>query len=133
MNVTKKHAYGLAAMTHLAIYGAESPVQLRLISEAASIPHSFLEQFILNLKKSGLVKSTRGVRGGYQLAKSPDLITVSDIFSAIDPLLFDVSADGLLSFFWADFNNHIAHFLNVPLSRLLNDIKKREKVLTYSI
>ena len=120
-------------MTQLAIYGAESPVQLRLISEAASIPHSFLEQFILNLKKSGLVKSTRGVRGGYQLAKSPDLITVSDIFSAIDPLLFDVSADDLLSFFWADFNNHIAHFLNVPLSRLLNDIKKREKVLTYSI
>ena len=96
----QKHQYGLSAMVQLGFLFQKGPVQLRLISENASIPHSFLEQLILNLKKSGLVKeSTRGAKGGYQLTKSPDQVVVNDIFSAIDPLLIETANDDLLTFF----------------------------------
>ena len=59
MNVTKKHYYGLSAMVQLGFLFDQGPVQLRYISDQADIPHSFLEQLILDFKKVGLVKSTR--------------------------------------------------------------------------
>ena len=64
MNVTKKHQYGLAAMTQLGFLFDQGPVQLRFISDKANVPHAFLEQLILDLKKAQLVKSTRGAKGG---------------------------------------------------------------------
>ena len=53
------------------------------------IPHGisdrFLVQILLDLKRAGLVDSTRGAAGGYQLARSPDDITIFDILRVIDP------------------------------------------------
>ena len=133
MNVTKKHQYGLSAMVQLGFLFQKGPVQLRLISKNANIPHSFLEQLILNLKKSGLVKSTRGAKGGYQLTKSPDQVVVDDIFSAIDPLLIESANDDLLTFFWTDFDTHIREYLNLSLKTVMDNVKKKEQVLTYTI
>ena len=133
MNVTKKHQYGLLAMCQLANLYQSGPVQLRVIADAANIPHSFLEQLILDLKKSGLVSSTRGAKGGYQLTKLPTKIRIEDIFSAIEPLRLDISDSCQLSFFWSDFNDHIQSYLNLSLSELVATTKKREKVLSFSI
>ena len=74
------------------------PVQLRILSDAANVPHAYLEQLILDLKKSGLVKSTRGAKGGYQLSRNIDDISVNDIFSAIDPLKCEVLPSDHLAF-----------------------------------
>ena len=120
-------------MVQLGFLFQKGPVQLRLISENASIPHSFLEQLILNLKKSGLVKSTRGAKGGYQLTKSPDQVVVNDIFSAIDPLLIETANDDSLTFFWTDFDTHIREYLNLSLKNVMDNVKKKEQVLTYTI
>ena len=133
MNVSKKHQYGLSAMVQLGFLFQKGPVQLRLISENAKIPHAFLEQLILNLKKSGLVKSTRGAKGGYQLTKSPDQVVVDDIFSAIDPLLVETENDNMLTFFWADFDSHIRDYLSVSLKNVMDNVKKKGQVLTYTI
>ena len=108
-------------------------MQLRYISDQADIPHSFLEQLILDLKKVGLVKSTRGARGGYQLSKSPQNISVQSILSAIDPLVFEVDASSSLSFFWNQLNTRLNDFLDLPLQAIMDDILKKERVLTYSI
>ena len=67
MNITQKHKYGLAAMVQLGFNYQKGPIQLRVISDAAGIPHAYLEHLILDLKKAGLVVSTRGAKGGYQL------------------------------------------------------------------
>ena len=133
MNLTKKHQYGLSAMVQLGFFYEKGPVKLRLISEKAVIPHAFLEQLMLNLKKSGLVKSTRGAKGGYQLSYSPQLISVHSIFSAIDPLICDANKDDLLAFFWSKLNSHVNHFFDLPLQAIMEDVLKKEQVLTYSI
>ena len=133
MNVTKKHKYGLSAMVQLGFFFDQGPVQLRLISDKASIPHAFLEQLILDLKKAGLVKSTRGAKGGYQLSKSPQVISIESIFSAIDPLICMSDDSDSLSFFWGKFNSHVNHFFDLPLQSIMDDALKKEKVLTYSI
>ena len=57
MNVTKKHKYGLSAMVQLGFFFDQGPVQLRLISDKASIPHAFLEQLILDLKRPVWLKA----------------------------------------------------------------------------
>ena len=133
MNVTKKHHYGLSAMVQLGLFYDKGPIQLRFISEKGKIPHAFLEQLILDLKKSGLVKSTRGARGGYQLAHPPQYISVNSVFSAIDPVGFEFSNDHSLSFFWLDFNQHINEFLDLTLQTLMDNANKEERVLTYTI
>ena len=133
MNVTKKHQYGLSAMVQLGFYYDKGPVQLRLISDKAGIPHAFLEQLILDLKKAGLVKSTRGAKGGYQLSNSPQLISVQSIFSAIDPLVCEFNLADSLSFFWDKLNSHLNHFFDLPLQAIMDDALQKEQVLTYTI
>ena len=133
MNVTKKHQYGLSAMVQLGFYYEKGPVQLRLISDKASIPHAFLEQLMLDLKKSGLVKSTRGSKGGYQLAQSPQKIPVQSIFSAIDPLVCQFDSADSLSFFWTKLNSHLNYFFDMNLQAIMDDALQKEQVLTYSI
>ena len=57
---------------------------MRDIAERTGLPQPYLEQILLALKGAGLVRSKRGVGGGYVLAKSPADIKVSDIISAVD-------------------------------------------------
>ncbi|MGC6367551.1 MAG: RrF2 family transcriptional regulator [Candidatus Marinamargulisbacteria bacterium] len=133
MNITKKHQYGLAAMMQLGFFFEQGPVQLRFISDKANVPHAFLEQLILDLKKARLVKSTRGAKGGYQLATSPQNISVEDIFSAIDPLACEAKSSDALVVFWANFNQHVSKFLNVSLQSVMEDALNKEQVLTYTI
>ena len=133
MNITQKHKYGLSAMVVLARFAKQGPVQLRVVSEQAKVPHAFLEQLILDLKRVGLVKSTRGAKGGYQLALSPAKITLNTIFSAIDPLECVVQDTDPVGFIWSDFNATVHDCFNVSLQSVLDSIVKKERVLTYSI
>ena len=57
---------------------------MRDIAERTGLPQPYLEQILLALKGAGLVRSKRGVGGGYVLAKSPDEIRLSEIISAVD-------------------------------------------------
>ena len=120
-------------MVQLGLYYQKGPVQLRVISEAASIPHSFLEQLILSLKQSGLVFSTRGSKGGYQLSRCPSGITVNEIFSAIESVLIQVSSSDPLFSFWTKLNEQINDYLNQPLDALIVSVSQDKKVLMYTI
>lgn len=133
MHVTKKHQYGLAAMVHLGFLFRTGPVQLRVISNKAGIPHAFLEQLILDLKKAQLVKSTRGSKGGYQLMADPNIISVQAIFCAIDPLQCQHIDSYLVPLFWDGFNRHVDQYLTMTLQSVMNNIIKKDEVLTYTI
>lgn len=60
------------------------PISVRDIAERTALPQPYLEQILLALKGAGLVKSKRGVGGGYTLAKDPADIRLSEIVSAVD-------------------------------------------------
>lgn len=86
MLFSAKAEYACVAMLELAARsGDPKPVRLADLAEKHGIPDRFLVQILLDLKRAGLVDSTRGAAGGYALARSPDEITLFDILKVIDP------------------------------------------------
>ena len=85
MNVSAKTEYACIAVLELAAsYGSGEPVRVRAIADTHGIPSRFLVQILLQLKGAGLVSSTRGASGGYQLIKDPATITLFDVMSVVD-------------------------------------------------
>ena len=71
-------------MVYLAARGDEHPVPLPEIAAKEGIPAPFLERILARLREGGLVKATRGVTGGYQLARESSGIAVGDIVTALE-------------------------------------------------
>ena len=65
-------------------FESKEPVRIRKIAEEYGIPSRFLVQILLQLKGAGLVSSTRGASGGYQLVRTPDSITLADVMGVIE-------------------------------------------------
>lgn len=85
MRVSAKAEYACIAMLELATsYSEPHPLRVKSIADAHQIPQRFLVQILLQMKGAGLVASIRGASGGYQLARSPEEISLADIINAID-------------------------------------------------
>ncbi|MCS7264594.1 MAG: Rrf2 family transcriptional regulator [Armatimonadetes bacterium] len=90
MKVSTRAWYGLMAMVELGLRERQGRVQVREISESQGIPEEYLEQLMLSLKRAGLVRSQRGVRGGYVLARPASQITVREILEALEGPVLDI-------------------------------------------
>lgn len=77
----KKNQYAIRAIYELAKRRGQGPIKISDIAKAQAIPQRFLEVILGQLKGSGFIESRRGFYGGYLLTRSPDKITVGDIFS----------------------------------------------------
>lgn len=85
VRVSSKGDYACRALLSLTLHASEpGPTSVRDIAERTAIPQPYLEQILLALKGAGLVRSKRGVGGGYVLARSPEEIRLSEILSAVD-------------------------------------------------
>ena len=84
MKLSTRARYGIHAMYDLALCGRETPQPLKLIAERQDIPEAYLEQLIAQLRKAGIVVSSRGAQGGYTLADDPEKITVGMIIRALE-------------------------------------------------
>jgi Rrf2 family protein len=84
VRVSTRGDYASRALLSLALQGTETPVSVRDIATRTGLPQPYLEQILLALKGAGLVRSKRGVGGGYVLARTPEEITLGDIVSAVD-------------------------------------------------
>lgn len=83
-NVSAKVEYACMAMLDLAaMERLDRPVQQKRMADRHDIPAQFLVQILQQLKAAGLVVSTRGALGGYQLARSADTITLWDVVAAV--------------------------------------------------
>ena len=76
--------YAARALLSLALHGEATPTSVRDIAERTGLPQPYLEQILLALKGAGLVRSKRGVGGGYVLARPPADITLGEVVSAVD-------------------------------------------------
>ena len=84
MRISSRCEYGLRAMVYLAARDDDKPVPLPEIAGGEGIPAPFLERILARLRESGLVKATRGVSGGYQLARAAGDIAVGDVVTALE-------------------------------------------------
>ncbi|MEI6429794.1 MAG: Rrf2 family transcriptional regulator [Pseudanabaena sp. ELA607] len=85
MELSVKSQYAILALLQLAEqFTDEQPLQIRQIATQQNIPDRYLEQLLATLKRQGLVKSLRGAKGGYLLARAPWQISVWDVIQGIE-------------------------------------------------
>ena len=84
MKVSTRGDYAARALLSLALHGLDRPTSVKEIAERTALPQPYLEQILLAAKGAGLVRSKRGVGGGYVLARPPDEITLAQILSAVE-------------------------------------------------
>lgn len=89
MRVSTRVWYGLMAMVELGLRERQGRVQVKEISESQGIPEEYLEQLMIPLKRAGLVRSQRGARGGYTLARPAADITILEILEALEGPILD--------------------------------------------
>ena len=93
MKLTSKGRYAVMALMDLARFNNLSPVSLRDISLRQGISLVYLEQLFLKLKRSQIVKSVRGNKGGYVLSRKASEIKISDVFIAVDEKIKTVGCE----------------------------------------
>jgi len=115
MKFSAKLEYALLALLYLKCEPGGMPISGRELSQKLNIPYRFLERILSDLKKAGLVRSTRGYQGGYQISKVPEEISIYDIYKVtegkLEPWDCAVSHDRcnkdlnqcVISQFYADF------------------------------
>jgi Rrf2 family iron-sulfur cluster assembly transcriptional regulator len=85
VKVSTRGDYASRALLSLSLHAGQSqPTSVRDIAERTGLPQPYLEQILLALKGAGLVRSKRGVGGGYILARDPAHITLGQIVSAVE-------------------------------------------------
>jgi len=88
VRVSTRGDYACRALLSLALHvdepGQSGPTSVRDIAERTGLPQPYLEQILLALKGAGLVRSKRGVGGGYVLARPAEEIRLSEVVSAVD-------------------------------------------------
>jgi Rrf2 family cysteine metabolism transcriptional repressor len=96
LSITTKSPYAIAALTELGRAGGAGPVPIAELARRREIPVQFLEQLFAALRRGGLLRSYRGVKGGYSFAREPDSITVLEVVELLDGRLGD-GAEGIFA------------------------------------
>jgi len=84
MNISVKSDYALRAIFDLALQRPGHPIRIADVARRQKIPQKFLELILSGLKQGGFVESRRGAEGGYLLARSPEQITVGEVFRYVE-------------------------------------------------
>ncbi len=84
LSITSKSPYALKALTELARAGDEAPVPIGELARRRDVPVQFLEQLFAVLRRAGMLKSQRGVKGGYSFARDPGVITVLEVVELLE-------------------------------------------------
>jgi len=132
MKMTTKGRYAVTAMLDLALQYGQKPTSLADIADRQDLSLSYLEQLFSQLRRDGLVDSTRGPGGGYTLSRAPADIAVSSVIKAVNEQL--PSTDGehepcYLSQVWNELSSEIERFLDsVSLADVLESVEVRNVV-----
>ena len=83
ISITTKSPYALRAMIELYRHG-DGPVPIAELARRGEIPVQFLEQLFATLRRAGVLRSQRGVKGGYSFGRAPDQVTVLEVVELLD-------------------------------------------------
>src|SRR6185369_4007661 len=84
LSITTKSPYALQALAELGRLGGAGPVPIGELARRREIPVQFLEQLFAVLRRSGILRSQRGVKGGYSFARPPHEISVLEVVELLD-------------------------------------------------
>lgn len=118
MNITSKGRYALRVMLDLAQHRQEGFISLKTIADRQGYSMKYLEMIVGSLKRAGLVASTRGKEGGYQLTRAPEDYTIGEILRCIEDNLAPVAcikAGDICC-------EHAGECMTVPMWKELDDI-----------
>jgi len=132
MRITTQGEYGLRCLARLADNETGKPISVSRLAKAEKLSRDYVEQLLLRLRRAGLVRSTRGVQGGYLLSRSPARISVGEVLRILEGPLFELPCrrrpggchkefDCLLVPLWEGLEQRIAEYLD---SRSLADVSE---------
>ncbi len=144
MKLSTRTRYGLRAIIELAENSGAAPVQIKAIAASQDISVKYLEQLMTILRSAGFVRSVRGSKGGYMLAKAPNQIKLSDLFDCLEGHVTTVECvedtnfcerveDCVARQVWAQVQNAIKNVLQSITLQDLVDRAKNKKMSNYQI
>ncbi len=134
--ISTKGVYGLTAMYELSKHEKDTPMQIKEISSNANIPQNYLEQLLSKLRRAELVKSIRGAKGGYILARDAKEIKIVDILIALEDdikIVDSKTENPILNIFFDESKENIKRMFDVDLAKLDEYQDKYNEFLHYSI
>lgn len=84
MKISTRGEYGMRAMVALARHYGDGPIALSIVAQESSVPAAYLEQLLGQLRRAGLVMTTRGAHGGYALAREPNSMRVGEVYRVLE-------------------------------------------------
>jgi Rrf2 family protein len=144
MKLSTRTRYGVRAILELAAGQGKGALQIKTIAHRQDISVKYLEQLMAILKSAGFVRSVRGSKGGYILAKPANQIKLSDIFNVLEGSVTTVEclenenycarvADCLTRQLWAEVQQAVMNVLQSLTLQDLVDRAKDKRALNYQI
>ena len=144
MKLSTRTRYAVRAMIELAQNDSNRPLQLKIIAERQDISIKYLEQLMAVLRTAGFVRSVRGSKGGYVLAKAPDQIKLNEVVHQLEGPVTTVecvedqdsckrSADCAARYLWVQVEQAIEKVLKSITLQDLVDKANGGKKLDYQI
>ena len=96
LSITTKSPYAIRALAELARTGGAGPVPIGELARRRDVPVQFLEQLFAVLRRAGILRSQRGVKGGYSFAREPGEVTVLEVVELLDGRL-GAEAEGIFA------------------------------------
>jgi Rrf2 family transcriptional regulator, cysteine metabolism repressor len=84
ISITTKSPYAVRALVELGGSGGDAPVPIAELARRRDVPVQFLEQLFATLRRGGVLRSQRGVKGGYSFARDPRTVTVLEVVEMLD-------------------------------------------------
>ena len=144
MQVSAKTDYGLRAVLELSLNHGQGSIQSAEIAARQSIPESYLVQLLNLLRKAGLIRSVRGPKGGHQLIRRPEDLTVGEVMAALEGPIdllgkgeergWESEGAGVFRAVWADVESAIDGVLaSVTFADLCRKLQTRVSSFTFKI
>lgn len=144
MKLSTRTRYAMRAALELANNFGKGPLQTKLIAKEQDISAKYLEQIMAALKLAGLVRSQRGAKGGYVLARAPEKIKLSEIFDIFEGPFVTVecvdresycqkAADCVARLVWSEVQRALKNVLQSMTLQDALDKAKRHVLTNYQI
>jgi len=144
MKLSTRTRYGVRAVIELAGNYGRGPLQTKLIAQRQEISVKYLEQLMAMLRSTGFVRSVRGAKGGYTLARPPSQIKLSEVFLALEGPVVTAEcvnnenycarvADCIARELWVQVQQAIINVLDSVTLQDLLDWAEKKRALSYQI